>query len=122
MKREKSKAGGYCYSLGADLIFSFRAPMAEVANVAWKRVAFFDEPKSEALRVLGLSREFILGVCRAIPSQELLEEAFEIATENRIPIYDSLFVAASEKMNAPLFSTDRKLYERIRERDDVVLV
>jgi predicted nucleic acid-binding protein len=96
--------------------------MAEVANVAWKRVAFFDEPKSGAFRAMGLSRDFILGVCEVIPSQELLDEAFEIATENRLTIYDSLFVAASEKMKAPLFTTDRKLYERIRGRDDYVVL
>jgi predicted nucleic acid-binding protein len=96
--------------------------MAEVANVACKRVAFFDEPKSAAFRAMGLSRDFILGVCEVIPSQELLDGAFEIATENGVTIYDSLFVAASEKMNAPLFTTDRKLYEKIKEIKDVVLV
>lgn len=57
-----------------------------------------------------------------IPSHDLLDEAFEIATEDRLTIYDSLFVAACEKTNAPLFTADRKLYERTRKRDDVVLL
>lgn len=96
--------------------------MAEVANVAWKRTAFFDEPKSGAFRAMSLSRDFILGVCEVIPSQELLDEAFEIATENQLTIYDSLFVAASVKTNVPLFTADRRLYERTREKNDVILL
>jgi len=96
--------------------------MAEVANVAWKRIAFFDEPKSGAFRAMSLSRDFILGVCEVIPTQELLDEAFEIATENQLTIYDSLFVAASEKVKVPLFTADRRLYERTREKNDVILL
>jgi predicted nucleic acid-binding protein len=96
--------------------------MAEVANVAWKKALFFDEPKSAVFRAMLLSRDFILNVCQVIPAQELLEDAFEIALENRITIYDSLFVAASERTKAPLLTADRKLYERKREIDNVIVV
>ena len=96
--------------------------MAEVANVAWKKALFFDEPKSAVFRAMQLSGDFILNVCQVIPAQELLEDAFEIALENRITIYDSLFVAASERTKAPLLTCDKKLYERTKGRYDLLII
>jgi len=38
--------------------------VAEVANVAWKRVVFFNESKKITLKALKGSIDFITGVCR----------------------------------------------------------
>ena len=42
-----------------------------------------------------------MGVCEVIASQKLLKDAFEIAIEDAITIYDALFIAASEKEKGP---------------------
>lgn len=96
--------------------------IAEVANVAWKRVLFFDESKEIALKALRRGIDFITSVCEVISTQKLLEDAFEIAIEDKITIYDSVFIAASESEKVPLLTTDRKLYEKIKSKRNVKLI
>ena len=75
--------------------------IAEVANVAWKRVVFFNESKEIALKALRKGIDFIVGACEVISAKELIEDAFEIAIADKITIYDSLFIAASEREKVP---------------------
>ena len=96
--------------------------IAEVANVAWKRVMFFDESKEIALKALRRGIDFITSVCEVISTQKLLEDAFEIAIEDKITIYDSLFIAAAEREKVPLLTTDGKLYEKIKSKRNVKLI
>ena len=96
--------------------------IAEVANVAWKRVMFFHESKELALKALKKSVDFTLRVCKVISSEEVIEDAFEIAITDKITIYDSLFIAASEREKAPLLTTDAKLHEKIKSKRSVKLI
>jgi len=96
--------------------------IAEVANVAWKRVIFFNESKEVALKAVKKSVDFILGVCKVISSQEVIEDAFEIAITDKITIYDSLFIAASEREKAPLMTTDAKLHEKVKSKRSLNLI
>lgn len=96
--------------------------IAEVANVAWKRVIFFNESKEVALKAVKKSVDFILGVCKVISSQEVIEDAFEIAITDKITIYDSLFIAASEREKAPLMTTDAKLHEKVKSKRSLKLI
>jgi predicted nucleic acid-binding protein len=94
----------------------------EVGNVAWKRVLFSGEDKGAALDALRDCREFIRETCTLLESADLLEEAFEIAVQDNISFYDSLFLAAAEKEGMPLLTLDKKLYERVKEKRDLRLV
>ena len=94
----------------------------EVANVAWKRVIFFNEPREITLIALNRCIDFIMNVCKTVASQELLENAFEIAVSDRITVYDALFVAASERENAPLLTLDEKLHKSVNGKRNVKLV
>lgn len=96
--------------------------IAEVANVAWKRVIFFNESKKMVLKALKRSVDFILGVCEVISSREVIEDAFEIAIADKITMYDSLFIGASEREKVPLLTTDRKLYEKVKSKRNVNLI
>jgi len=96
--------------------------IAEVANVAWKRVMFFDESKEIALKALRRSTNFITGACEVISTRKLLEDAFAIAIEDKITIYDSFFIAASEREKVPLLTTDGKLYEKVKSKRNVKLI
>ena len=96
--------------------------MVEVANVAYKRVALFKESKEIGLKALRRSIDFIVTACEVISSQGLLEDAFEIAIADTITIYDSLFVAASEREKLPLFTADEKLYEKVTPKRRVKLL
>jgi len=61
-------------------------------------------------------------VCKVISSQEVIEDAFEIAITDKITIYDSLFIAASEREKAPLMTTDRKLHEKVKSKRSLKLI
>ena len=47
--------------------------IAEVANVAWKRVTIFHENEEIITGALKKSIEFINTVCKVIPTEELIE-------------------------------------------------
>ncbi|MEM2925073.1 MAG: type II toxin-antitoxin system VapC family toxin [Methanocellales archaeon] len=94
----------------------------EVANVAWKRVIFFSDSKEIVLRALKKNLEFINNVCEIIASKELIEDAFEIAVSDEITIYDSLFIAASEREKVSLLTTDKKLYEKLEGKRNIKLI
>ncbi|MCW7071942.1 MAG: type II toxin-antitoxin system VapC family toxin [Methanophagales archaeon] len=114
---ERAERAAANYELGTvDLA------IAEVGNVAWKRVVFFNEAEEVALRALRRGINFIVGACEVVSSQELLEDAFEIAIADKITIYDSLFVAASEREKVPLLTTDRKLCEKVKSQRRVKLI
>lgn len=82
---------------------------AEVANVAWKRVTLFDEDQEIITKALEMSMEFIDTSCEVIPTTEIMEESFNIALEEKISFYDSLFLAASKRENVPLLTLDKRL-------------
>ncbi|MGB7000414.1 MAG: type II toxin-antitoxin system VapC family toxin [Halobacteriota archaeon] len=96
--------------------------IAEVANVAWKRVMFFDESKEIALKALRRSINFITDACEVISTRKLLEDAFAIAIDDKITIYDSFFITASEREKVPLLTTDGKLYEKVKSKRNVKLI
>lgn len=106
---------------GHDLI-TLDLAFVEVANVAWKRVTIFKESKEIISKALESSIDFMKSVCNVIPSKELLDDAFDIAVLDKITIYDSLFVAASEREKVPLITTDAKMHEKVNKKRNVRLI
>ncbi len=96
--------------------------IAEVGNVALKRVVNFQEDKEITLTALRECLGFISEACRIIGAGDLAEEAYDIAVEDRIAFYDSLFLAASERENVPLLTLDRKLYEKAKGKREVQMI
>jgi predicted nucleic acid-binding protein len=96
--------------------------IAEVGNLAWKQVLFFGESRDMALDALQDCRDFIATACNLIKASDLSMKAFEIAVEDRISYYDSLFLAAAEKEGIPLMTLDQKLQEKTKAKRDVRLV
>jgi predicted nucleic acid-binding protein len=83
--------------------------MAEVSNVAWKRVTLFQEKEEIIVPALENSIEFINTVCKVINTRELITRSFEIALKEKISFYDSLFLAAAQKEKVPLITLDKRL-------------
>lgn len=96
--------------------------IAEVGNVSWKRVVHFQEDRELTSQALQRCIGFILEACDLIAARELAEEAYRISVDERIPFYDSLFLAASEREKAPLMTMDRRLCEKAREKQDVQMI
>ena len=95
---------------------------AEVGNVAWKRVVHFHEDPELTFSALQECMSFISEACAPIRTSDLISEAYRIAVDDRIAFYDSLFLAAAEKENAPLLTMDRKLYEKVKQKRNVQMI
>jgi len=96
--------------------------MAEVGNVAWKQVVFFGESRDRASDALQDCQDFMATACTIIKASDLSMKAFQIAVEDRISYYDSLFLAAAEREGIPLITLDQKLHEKAKAKKDVRLI
>jgi predicted nucleic acid-binding protein len=79
---------------------------AEFANILWKAV--------RQGRVTATTAELAIETMKsrnfpAVPSLELLEEAFIIATTFRRSVYDALYVALAVRLRAHLVTADERL-------------
>jgi len=94
--------------------------IAEITNVAWKKVS--QQNESEELVQEGLKKcvEFVTLVCEIIPSAELFDKAFKISIDRGISAYDALFISASEKLDAPFITADRKLYKKLKNMNIIL--
>jgi len=96
--------------------------MAEVGNVAWKQVVFFGENRDRASDALQDCQDFMATACTIIKASDLSMKAFQIAVEDKVSYYDSLFLAAAEREGIPLMTLDQKLHEKAKAKKDVRLV
>jgi predicted nucleic acid-binding protein len=95
--------------------------VAEVGNVARKRTVLFKEDRGATWLSLSKCLEFIKS-CMLMVSSDLARQAYEIALENRMTFYDSLFLAAAESESVPLLTLDKKMYEKAKAKMDVRLL
>lgn len=97
-------AAGNSILIAPDLI------VAEVCNVAWKKVAAGeaspDQARALAIGLPGVFRELIS--CAA-----LLPQALDLAFELRHPVYDCFYLALAELADAHLATADSGLARRI---------
>mgnify|MGYP003589217133 FL=1 len=96
--------------------------MAEVGNVAWKQVIFFGESRDRASDTLQDCQDFMETACTVIKASDLSMKAFQIAVEDKVSYYDSLFLAAAEREGIPLMTLDQKLHEKAKAKRDIRLV
>jgi predicted nucleic acid-binding protein len=96
--------------------------MTEVGNVAWKRVVHFHEDYELTFSALQECMGFISQACALVRASDLISEAYRIAVEDKVAFYDSLFLAACERENAPLLTMDRKLYDRVMRNRNVQMI
>lgn len=99
-------------------LFTVDLALAEVANVAWKRIAFFGENSKIIEEALKKSAEFINTSCEVITMDEIIDLSFKIAVKEKITVYDSLFLAAARREKIPLYTLDKKL----ETREDVIVL
>ena len=99
--------------LADDLPARFHVPdlfFIECANILWKYVRYHGYPLENArqdvadLRGLGL---------HVVPTQELVEEALQIALDQGITAYDVSYVALAGKLTLPLVTADEPLTRRL---------
>ena len=93
--------------------------MAAMGYVAWKPVLFFGESRDRASNALQDGCDFMATACTIIKASDLSMKTFQIAVEEGISYYDSLFLAAAEREGIPLMTLDQKLQEKAKAKKDV---
>ncbi|MHA1590061.1 MAG: type II toxin-antitoxin system VapC family toxin [Candidatus Njordarchaeales archaeon] len=87
----------------------------EVSNAIWKAyIRGFITIKDVEKKLHALMK--LIGINIVLVNElELLEKAVEIAIKERIPVYDSLYIALAERERKPLITSDKKqaaIYEK----------
>ncbi len=101
--------------LGFKSLYTLDLSVAEVANVAWKRIVLFGENPETVRSLLRQAVLFINEACVKVGSSEVYEKALNIGVEFSIPVYDSLFLALAEKLEGKLLTCDKKLEDKLKE-------
>ncbi len=80
--------------------------VAEVSNVAWKKVVRSQISVFQA-KAIGKAIQYTLAVLH--PSTRFADRALELALALRHPVYDCIYLACAESQSALLISADKKL-------------
>ena len=83
--------------------------LAECLNVIWKHTNLLKdiEPEEASLAIEDLTK--LYNDLEITQTREIKDEAMQIAISQNITVYDALFIAAAQKINAALFTADKKL-------------
>jgi len=102
------------FVLGLGTAYTLDLAVAEVSNVAWKRIKFFGEDYGKVKELLKMAVRFIDEVCVSFSSREIYEEALAIGVEISESVYDALFIALAEKLKVKLATCDEKLGNKLK--------
>ena len=84
--------------------------LAEGLNALWKRSCLTKDLKPDEARTAADDLTKIFSGLRIEATQELAEDALNIALTRNMALYDSLYVAASKKLGGTLCTADQKLH------------
>jgi predicted nucleic acid-binding protein len=84
--------------------------LAECLNALWKHVKLLGDLKEEDAKSAIQDLVEIYDDLTIFTARELFDEAANIALTLNITVYDSLYIAASKRLKATLYTADQKLY------------
>lgn len=82
----------------------------EVSNAIWKHTTLYRRISEENARALfaALFKLIEEKIVLIEPQEKYVHQAFEIALNNEITIYDALYIAQAKANNAKLLTSDKK--------------
>ncbi|MBS7247982.1 MAG: type II toxin-antitoxin system VapC family toxin [Candidatus Jordarchaeales archaeon] len=101
-------------TLSFRVLYTLDLAVAEVANVAWKRIKFFGDDAETVKRLLREAVRFIIEACVKVDSRDVYEDALNLGVELSVPVYDGLFLALTERVGGKLLTCDEKLEVKTR--------
>jgi len=96
-----------------DGVVTLDLAVKEVANALWKKVLRSEISIDDANKIITDLLE--AEVIKVISQDKYLTQAFKIAVENKITVYDALFIALAKEMNIELITSDAKQAEVAKE-------
>ncbi|QXJ28592.1 Toxin 1, PIN domain [Saccharolobus shibatae B12] len=86
--------------------------LVEVSNVVWKKTVLTRElTEQDAIKAVTIIRYYLPQLLILNKSIDVIERAIEISIKEKIPIYDSLYIALAERKGSKLVTGDRKQHE-----------
>jgi len=86
--------------------------LVEVSNAIWKKTVLLGMMKYEdSIIALKAVRELLPQLLVVHKSVDFLQRAMEISLKEKIPIYDSLYIALAEDKGEKLITGDKKQYD-----------
>ncbi len=82
----------------------------ESGNILWKKWLRQELSEEKVPSLLQTLQSFPLNI---LPSERLVEEAWEIARDFRRSFYDSLYLALAIYQECPMVTADRRLYNAV---------
>jgi len=89
--------------------------LAESLNAIWKHTKIHKDLKAEDANSAIQDLTKIYDKLNTLTIRELSEETTGIALTQNITIYDSLYIAATRKIKATLYTADQKLYNATKK-------
>ncbi len=90
--------------------------LPEAVNAIWKRARLMRKlSKTDYVKSVG-SMIRLVSLFRLVPTIEIAEGAAEIALEEGITFYDSLYLVAARELGVRLITADRRLHDAARGR------
>jgi predicted nucleic acid-binding protein len=94
------------YQSGSFMLIAPDLLAAEIGNIVWKKYCFQGLAKADAEQIITSFREVDI---EFTPAAELLSEALRIAMIHERTVYDSLYIALSERENCDYITADKRL-------------
>lgn len=83
--------------------------LAESLNAIWKHVNVLKDLKAEEAKPAIKDLTRIYDGLSIVTSREITEETAQVALTQNITVYDSLYIAAAQKLKGTLYTADQKL-------------
>jgi len=96
-------------------LYTVDIALAEGLNAIWKHVKIHKDLKTEEAKSAVQDLTKIHDKLNILKTHELSEETAEIALTQNITIYDSLYITATRKLKATLYTADRKLHNTAKK-------
>jgi predicted nucleic acid-binding protein len=91
-------------------LYSVDIALAESLNVIWKHTNILKDLTPEETNPTIEDLTKIYDELNIITTREIKEETIHIALSQNITVYDSLYIAATQKLNGTLYTADQKLF------------
>jgi predicted nucleic acid-binding protein len=94
---------------GGDALFAPDFLLIEFGNIVWKKVRLGELARRDGDAALAVLRSGPVGLVDTTP---LVERALQLAHEVDHPLYDCLYLATAEAVDATVATADRSFFDR----------
>ena len=98
------------YQSGALTLIAPDLLAAEIGNIVWKKFRLQGLAKQDAEQIIAAFRELNIELT---PNVELLEDALRIAMTHERTVYDSMYIALSEREKCVFITADERLVNAV---------